>query len=885
MWVCGSICSRPRVRSDSPGLAARRPGPGLPLMSSSKLLQIALVTGIAGGLAGRVWAAAPLLDNWEHASQSTSLLVNGRPVFDPPSVARQGSYTNRRILLDYSRQKVGAFSISPAKELSARANGFAFRLPSLSAGRGRTVEVSGWIATPPAGNGQVSITSADGHAWAEGTATLEQADAAGWCRFTAKLETLSETGPSGALLQIRWASPGISGTGIDGVQLQIADSSHGITDRPLETWIQEAKHTRADRVRAAIEHGAESDFSGRDRQIIDQLWLGRNVSSNNAELREHYRRTLQEHSTWSLTTKMRLIQAYYELGSRSRFQPGRLEPETEALLLEVLWKFTRVTNDIATTRQSTWWMAGSENHDLNAKVAAAVSSRIFMEEPAYRERIYPDLGQGPGVGYWQHSAVGDPGPPGNGNYRDGKSYRAREHYQAWLGFFHRYFAERAQHGFFVENASLIYMKWTLNFLHALHAYGGDPAVKESTRQFLDLVWADWAQTQITGIRGGPATRNQHSVSGYDSMTTFARFYLGGAGTTVQLYGHQLFADYEWPEVVWDLALDTRGRGSYAILQNGVGEEMAVRPRPAGLEQTMMINPESRMVKSSWVTPDFILGTQMDHPDAVHSHLSTVGRWQGLIVAGDPAARIVTASSASADGKADMEILFQSVHAGTSLLTQQARLWTQINPEWYPARAIYQKPAAVFIGKAWDTMIERDGWVFVAKGNAYAAVRILEGKRDDTRRIRTVNAASDLSIDGSPRLVQLADQPWKWSQDGATMMLENSFSPIIIEAGRQADYGSFESFQKAVVAARVELQKTVVTGFYLVKYKGPAKDARELFLNAATPDLTRIDGQPVAYRLEKAFDSPYVASKGTDTVIIRNGKREQVLRFIAATVTQ
>jgi hypothetical protein len=37
---------------------------------------------------------------------------------------------------------------------------------------------------------------------------------------------------------------------------------------------------------------------------------------------------------------------------------------------------------------------------VNAKACNLITSRIFMEEPAYRDRVYPDYGFGGGWSYW-----------------------------------------------------------------------------------------------------------------------------------------------------------------------------------------------------------------------------------------------------------------------------------------------------------------------------------------------------------------------------------------------------------------------------------------------------------------------------------------------------
>jgi len=828
-------------------------------------------------------AAEDLVDNWDDAPRVVTILVDGKPKFDRVETRSKQDYINKQIVLDFTEAKVGAFSLAAAKESVAKADGFAISLNGCWGNpwsmEGETV-VSGWIRNVEVPSVTIALLNGLSEQIASATATIASADASGWRLFVARFRLPPV---SVATLAVGLGEHGMGEVHLDGLQIHDAHGTKGITDRTVTEWSREAKSTLSARIRAAVEVGAGTDFSGRDRQLLDLLWMGRDIAKNNAELRELLRAVLNEHNVNHLPTKMRLIYAYYQLGSRSSFKPARLEPETEALILEILWEFTRITNDIAIARQSTWWITASENHDLNEKASALLTSRIFMNEPMYRERVYPDEGHGPGYGYWKASLAdvsdGTEPTPG-GNFKDGKQYRAAEHYAAWVKFFHEYYAERVRHGFFVENASPIYMKYTLSFLHAIHAYCGNEALKRETGAFLDLAWTDWAEGQIAGVKGGPKTRSTHSVSGYDSMTIFARFFLGGPGFTGQLYAHQLFDDYEWPDVIWDIALDTPGRGVYSLRDRGVGEAVSVRPRPAGFERTMFINPDSRLIKSSWVTPDYILGAQMDHPDATHTQLSIAARWQGLICAGDPKAHLVTVSSAKANGDADMDIVFQSVHARSTLITQQARRWFEIPPAWFGAPPLEQKPAAVFVGKAWDAIAEKGGWVFVKKGNAYGAVRVLAGARDGEKRLTEFDMDDDLSVEGNSRLVQIAEHPWKWSPDHSVMMLDDVFSPIVVEAGRKADYGDFPSFQTAVLSATVELLKTVVPGYYMVRYKGPAKDAEEIVFNAATTDIPLIAGQPVNYQLDSVFNGPFIHTAPDGTVAIKKGLRQLVLHFPA-----
>ena len=322
-------------------------------------------------------------------------------------------------------------------------------------------------------------------------------------------------------------------------------------DSPVEKRITELMaeelETRPQRIQQAFEAGAKSDFSGKDRQLFDQMWLNRNLNEANSELTIDFQTELANlaeceakgtqpvQSLYSLWRNPRLITFYNWFGSKSSQMPNRLTPETEQTLLALLWARTRYKNDISVAKKSTWWIAGSENHDLNTKACNLLSARIFANESEYADRIYPDLGYGDGIGYGESGYCGqgnsDRHGGGRANWADGKSYNAADHYDAWLPYLNDYFTERAKRGFFLENGSPTYMKYTISYILMLYNFCGNEGLKKKIGMFLDLMWADWAQLQIAGLRGGPKTRHHKTAGGYDSMSDLAVFYLGGEGKT------------------------------------------------------------------------------------------------------------------------------------------------------------------------------------------------------------------------------------------------------------------------------------------------------------------------------------------------------------------
>ena len=406
------------------------------------------------------------------------------------------------------------------------------------------------------------------------------------------------------------------------------------------------------------------------------------------------------------------------------------------------------------------------------------------------------------------------------------------------------------------------MKYTISYILMLYNFCGDEGLKKKIGMFLDLMWADWAQLQIAGLRGGPKTRHHKTAGGYDSMSDLAIFYLGGEGKTSFNYPQQLLSDYAWPRIVWELALDRKGLGSFAYLSRGIGEEEPASPRPLGTERTVMGDTPSRFVKYTWVTPDYMLGTQMDHPYALYNHLSTAGRWQGLVTK-DPNTRLATIALDTPEGERegengyDMELVYHSVQHKQVLITQQRRRWAQSNPDWYPANDNrYDREFGLFLSNGWDRIDETDGWIFAEKKNVYVAIRIilLEAEADAKAWAKGTD-----SYRGN---VVLRNDSYRFNNDRTILQLTNRYSPILIEAGRKADHPTLESFKRMILQGELTLYRTVVTretGIVVV-YKSAAPEMAEMVFNAAnTSDVPTIGGEYVNYEHPKVFDSPYIQS--------------------------
>ena len=652
----------------------------------------------------------------------------------------------------------------------------------------------------------------------------------------------------------------------------------GVTDKEISQRIAEARESKSLRAAAAYKIATQAKNCNPLLKSYIELFQGDDIAKANAELQRHLMSDEAKKEVGNLFSTSMLLRLYCNYGSPATFSPKRLQAKTEEMILETIWRHTVEQNDIYCARMSTWHMQGSENHDLRIKACSLVSSWIFMNHPEYRKRVYPDRGFGDAYVYDRSGYFGDDVAEehkigGRANLADGTKYYARDHYEAWLKFLKEYFVERAKRGFFLERSSNGYMKHSLNFVDLIYMYGHDAQLKEIVRMFLDLVYADWAQEEISGIRGGPKTRHS-GVGGYGSLSELATFYLGGCALADVWHYWQLCSDYELPEIVWFYALNREGLGCYEYASRGIGEEENQWPRPFGAEKTLLCDTVSRFLKYSYVTPDYILGTQMDHPAAAHSHLSISKRWEGMICGAAAAARIVPCAYEEKNGTCAYvsSDVHRSVQDKRVLITQQARRWFQINPDWFPAPpGMVEKPRAVYIGNNWDRVIEKDGWIFLQKTNALAAIRVIMSDRDYVNSFAEYpqfSTEAAISHDKAG-LLKLQTDSYTWDGTRTFIKLKDIFSPAIIEAARLADYGQLEAFINDIMDNDIRIYRTFIKDYYVLVYTGCGDDAEQIVFNCGTNEIPMIGGRHIDYTPRKLFDSPYLQSEFDSGIIEMN----------------
>lgn len=517
---------------------------------------------------------------------------------------------------------------------------------------------------------------------------------------------------------------------------------------------------------------------------------------------------------------------YWLYSSRSEHFPGRMSLAAENAILEMLWEWAGpVCRKEFADLDKVWWVWGSENHHLMAWVSFWGAAQIFEQHPDYKNRSYSD-GTTPA-----------------------------EMAAAFDAYFKQYASERAAKGLLVEIASPTYAKYSLNTFYNLYDFADDPVLKQRMGMLLDLYWADWSIEQIDGVRGGSRHRSYAGrASNQQTGGAEAAWYHFGIGVEASKHpGTICAATTSWrpSPVVMALALDAENREPYAITSRRPGLSAGSEPmnymqdsgNPLYKERGInRLAPEgSSLLRTSWVTPDFIAGMSQVEPLPREAWwaASAQNRWNGVIFAGHPTARIFTQRHKPKKGSV--------YNAEWGVQNKGVMILQRLRARKATGQMIWFDHAL--------ERVERDEWVFVDAPQAYAAVRIAKGGgvwREDSLAQRR---------DGKGR-----------NELGEWLELNDVFSPIIIEVARKQDCASFAAFQSAILANKFSWVGKVVT------YRSDFYDTT-LTLPVTATEPALIDGEPVNYSPDFAYDSPFIQGEfGSGVITLRRGNFTQTLDF-------
>lgn len=513
-------------------------------------------------------------------------------------------------------------------------------------------------------------------------------------------------------------------------------------------------------------------------------------------------------------------------GSKGTKKAGLLKKNVEDQILKMMFQYVSDMSKVKESMQidpwvysvsaqtdvnQTWDVEGSENHHVMRFYTKWHFSKLLMASDAYK----------------------------NQRYNDG--YNAAQHYEAWTKYIKYYLKERARKGLFVEFANELYVQEPLKSFITCHDFG-DAEMKELTRKFLDLYWATWAQEQLNGVRGGSMARvyqGLRSMRGDTHFRKLAWYNLGitGASEIKENIFSFIVSDYRMPDVVMDIALDTKGKGSYEVVQRrlGLAKEGYYSPLPF-----YRLNTVEGVVRYSYCTAEFVMGTF--HCDALPENnwtmISSQNRWLGVIFAGDHSSRIYPQCAPStgqrgvynqhwgAQSKGCM--IFQKLMNGThSKYAEKMRVWVSNN--------------------GLEKSVEKEGWLFCSYAGAYAAIRYVSGGHT----FEVVNEAG------------------LWS--GRWMVGKDQYAPGIIEVARKSDFTNFEAFQEAILS--LELKVTATQVVHKTLYGDEMKFYSDYSKRA------EVNGSTISLQPTKVMDSPFIYSDyNSGKYTIRKAGRKLELDF-------
>jgi hypothetical protein len=495
---------------------------------------------------------------------------------------------------------------------------------------------------------------------------------------------------------------------------------------------------------------------------------------------------------WAFSALVRIVVAHGASGT------GRLSSGAEEDLKALFWDYTSPRS--RPDPSETWMLAESENHDLMRKSVHYLMATAYAVDPNYRDRPYVD----------------------------GKT--ASDHRDRWSAYFRAFCEERARKGLFVEVASPTYQKYHLQCLINLRDLSPDAEVRRLVENLLHLLWADWAQDQLGGLRGGGKSRSypgKYSRNGaIDGMTQAAELYFdfpGSAGFGGLPTLLMATSDYRPPDIVRRIAL-SRPVSAYTSLSRRPGAGQVTRD-PRGYGRQSDVDPNKSTLRVVRVTPDYVFGTTMFDPESSHVGVSAQNRWSGVIFPTGPDRRVYIGCGSAREDKPQTYDALITAQSGPVLVARKKREAHRYNLVPY-----------IVVPSSLEVRLEREGWVFVQEGAAYAGVYVLGA--------------------------------YSWEED--RVVPADEWAPILMAVGRQVDDGSFAAFQERLLNMKIQERVDEVVFQCMGEEMAVSRQADRLpLVNGRSPNL------------EPAFtyQSPYVNAVWDAPVVrVSCGAEEMILDF-------
>jgi hypothetical protein len=512
---------------------------------------------------------------------------------------------------------------------------------------------------------------------------------------------------------------------------------------------------------------------------------------------------------------------YCYFGPGGRF-PDRLEPQTIGLLKETMWRFANS------------WLSPQERKPYEilpldwSKMWGNENHEIRYKPPMYlvldvlcRDPAYANKKMG-GMTVTEWFTIFKP------------------HLNDML-------RDRVMAGLWAEPGSG-YAHLTHENLVRLYTLAPDPEIRQVAKMVLDLVFIEEETLSVNGLRGGG--RSRAGMPGLNKHAGIKNLVYGeGVGDGRFSIEYEL-SDYQAPAIAVVLRLSKGAVKPYVIYNRLPGETRKELPAPSYAR-------DSRLINYVYRTPGYSLGCALLNPNLTYHPSSDQQRASTLLFQSGqwvfPTQKNIPSTVASGrSGKA-----FWSIQHENVMMLQQ-----------FGDSERVEEMQVLFSGSL--KIIDREGWIFAAAGSGYAAVRFIDPAAG------AAATGYKWDTDYKPH--------WTIKEEQRMAGPTGKFLPILIHAGDPERDGSFEQFQKTVLAGKI----TIDQAKYRIDYRPKDGAVITWFYNqnAKPLELALVNGEPPNFSPALVYDGPFMKAKfGDKKVYVGAGPFRAVYDLEKCTVTE
>ena len=462
---------------------------------------------------------------------------------------------------------------------------------------------------------------------------------------------------------------------------------------------------------------------------------------------------------------------------------------------------------------------GSDNHDLHRRSIYLTTAKLLKDDPAYADQTY----------------VGGDIP--------------EQRYAKWTNNLMDYFQRRAGQGGSVEVASPTYQGVTMRAVFTIGELAEDDRLGQLADDYTDLIFADMAQETLHGMRGGAKVRAYKNRSFYpqqDRSANYLYLFTGEPSSGLSLLPDGLHllntfgattSDYRVPSVIQSIGTDEQQRGTFQYVTNRLGQgEREI------IDGEIVYNhpaETSAMLRTSYVTPDYVLGWFTIDETEEYMGIHTQNHWMGAITGTSPESRVVVQLTPGSDERTGYQEL-QAVGDENAVLIRKQQ------------DATAGEQMRVYVSSDF-TYQEQGGWVFgeSGDGNSYFAVQGLLPSGAASYQVTTVSTT-------------VAPLGGKWFQ------FDDEDAVVLLQMGRSEEFTDLNAFKADILANSI----TWDPGDGAVQYQaGAGASTLKMFTDNQLP---QVGGTTVDLTPANVYDSPYLHGVQGSNLVTVTGLGGEIL---------